>query len=101
MQDELPTQVPNIAGQAPSLLNLLLTSQPNEYKVSVYTPLANPDHYLVETSVLRFLPPRPRKLGVRIGTTHQQIGMVCAIISHPYLGSNGALMRGTFLQLPR
>ncbi|CAH2107376.1 unnamed protein product [Euphydryas editha] len=49
----------------PSLLDLLLTSHPNNYVVSVDAPLDSPDHYLVRSSVPITRPPWPRSAGSR------------------------------------
>lgn len=46
-----PTRIPDVEGQNPSLLDLLLTSHPDGYNVSVSAPLGSSDHCLVRSMV--------------------------------------------------
>lgn len=54
-----PTRMPDIVGQAPSLLDLLLTSHPAQYSVSVQAQLGTSDHFLVRATVPFVAPTRP------------------------------------------
>lgn len=46
-----PTRVPDVEDHAPSLLDLLLTTCPDNYQVSVGAPLGSSDHCLVRSKV--------------------------------------------------
>lgn len=46
-----PTRVPDVENHKPSLLDLLLTSHPDDYKVSVDAPLGSSDHCLIRSTV--------------------------------------------------
>lgn len=61
-----PTRVPDIVGQTPSLLDLLLTSHPAGYKVSVSAPLGSSDHCLVGATVPCAAPPQPVEVTRRL-----------------------------------
>ncbi|CAH1642075.1 unnamed protein product [Spodoptera littoralis] len=47
----VPTRIPDVEGQKSSLLDLLLTSHPDGYSVSVEAPLGSSDHCLVRSTV--------------------------------------------------
>lgn len=61
-----PTRIPDISSQAPSLLDLLLTSQPDRYSVSVRAPLGSSDHCLVSAIVPFAARPRPVEMRRRL-----------------------------------
>ncbi|XP_063530785.1 uncharacterized protein LOC134741818 [Cydia strobilella] len=44
-----PTRVPDVAGHTPNCLDLLLTTDPDRYNVSVSSPLGTSDHCLVKS----------------------------------------------------
>ncbi|CAK1594722.1 unnamed protein product [Parnassius mnemosyne] len=46
-----PTQIPDVEDLVPSLLDLLLTSHPDGYPVSVDAPLGSSDHCLIRSTV--------------------------------------------------
>ncbi|CAH0404519.1 unnamed protein product [Chilo suppressalis] len=54
-----PTRIPDIASQAPSLLDLLLTTHPQEYQIVVRAPLGSSDHCLISVKVPQAKTPRP------------------------------------------
>ncbi|CAH0397242.1 unnamed protein product [Chilo suppressalis] len=54
-----PTRIPDIASQAPSLLDLLLTTHPQEYQIVVRAPLDSSDHCLISVKVPQAKTPRP------------------------------------------
>lgn len=55
---EQPTRIPDIASQAPSLLDLLLTTHPDGYRVEVRAPLGSSDHCLISSKVPQTKPPQ-------------------------------------------
>ncbi|XP_064076269.1 uncharacterized protein LOC135194589 [Vanessa tameamea] len=57
-----PTRIPDIDGQGPSLLDLLLTSHSVDYRVVVQIPLGSSDHSLISTKV-----PQPKLLPTNAG----------------------------------
>ncbi|CAF4954300.1 unnamed protein product [Pieris macdunnoughi] len=59
------TRIPDVDGHKPSLLDLLLTSHPENYQVSVDPPLGSSDHCVVWSTVPSTRPSRPRFLGCR------------------------------------
>ncbi|CAH4034697.1 unnamed protein product [Pieris brassicae] len=59
------TRIPDVDGHKPSLLDLLLTSHPETYQVSVDPPLGSSDHCVVRSTVPTTRPPRPRFSGCR------------------------------------
>ncbi|CAK1584849.1 unnamed protein product [Parnassius mnemosyne] len=46
-----PTRIPDVEDHVPSLLDLLLTSHPDGYQVSVDAPLGSSDHCLIRSTV--------------------------------------------------
>ncbi|XP_045509327.1 uncharacterized protein LOC123704883 [Colias croceus] len=46
-----PTRIPDVEDHTPSLLDLFLTSSPDNYKVSVAAPLGSSDHCLIQSTV--------------------------------------------------
>ncbi|XP_013161244.1 PREDICTED: uncharacterized protein LOC106113067, partial [Papilio xuthus] len=46
-----PTRIPDVVDHLPSLLDLLLTTHPDSYLVSVDAPLGSSDHCLIRTTV--------------------------------------------------
>ncbi|CAH0401767.1 unnamed protein product [Chilo suppressalis] len=61
-----PPRIPDIASQAPSLLNLLLRTHPQEYRVMVRAPLGPTDHCLISAKVPQVKTPRPLVVKRRI-----------------------------------
>ena len=55
-----PTRIPDVETHTSSLLDLLLTTRPDEYSISVEAPLGSSDHCLVRTQVpcTHYNPPR-------------------------------------------
>ncbi|CAK1596057.1 unnamed protein product [Parnassius mnemosyne] len=60
-----PTRIPDVEDHTPSLLDLLLTSHPDGYQVSVDAPLGSSDHCLIRSVVPLTLPSRLRSAGCR------------------------------------
>ncbi|XP_013175252.1 PREDICTED: uncharacterized protein LOC106123457 [Papilio xuthus] len=60
-----PTRISDVADHTPSLLDLLLTSHPDSYQVSVDAPLGSSDHCLIRTSVPISVCPRFKPIGFR------------------------------------
>ncbi|KAJ0180875.1 hypothetical protein K1T71_002960 [Dendrolimus kikuchii] len=60
-----PTRIPDIETHTPSLLDLLLTTHPEGYQVSVEAPLGSSDHCLVRCVVPVVENGRPRPSGTR------------------------------------
>ncbi|XP_045541428.1 uncharacterized protein LOC123722911 [Papilio machaon] len=60
-----PTRIPDVEDHTPSLLDLLLTSHPDSYKVSVEAPLGSSDHCLIRTTVPISRRPRFKPNGLR------------------------------------
>ncbi|VVC88102.1 unnamed protein product [Leptidea sinapis] len=60
-----PTRIPDVQDHRPSLLDLLLTSHPDGYLVSVDPPLGSSDHCLIWSTVPITRLTRPRFLGCR------------------------------------
>jgi hypothetical protein len=54
-----PTSILDVSGQAPSLLDLLLTTYPAGYQVLIQGPLGYSDHCLVSSTVPGTIPPQP------------------------------------------
>ncbi|XP_045500068.1 uncharacterized protein LOC123697570 [Colias croceus] len=46
-----PTRIPDVEGHTPSLLDLLLSTHPENYQVSVVAPLGSSDHCLIRSMV--------------------------------------------------
>ncbi|RVE48375.1 hypothetical protein evm_006936 [Chilo suppressalis] len=61
-----PTRIPDIPSQAPSLLDLLLTTHPQGYQVVVRAPLGSSDHCLISAKAPQAKPPRPAVVKRRI-----------------------------------
>lgn len=61
-----PTRMPDIVGHAPSILDLLLTSHPAGYKVSVCAPLGTSDHCLVACTMPQCTPPPKEEVSRRV-----------------------------------
>ncbi|CAF4937092.1 unnamed protein product [Pieris macdunnoughi] len=59
------TRIPDVDGHKPSLLDLLLTSHPENYQVSVDPPLGSSDHCVVRSTVPSTRLSRPRFMGCR------------------------------------
>ncbi|CAF4900038.1 unnamed protein product [Pieris macdunnoughi] len=59
------TRIPDVDGHKPSLLDLLLTSHPENYQVSVDPPLGSSDHCVVRSTVPSTRPSRPRFMDCR------------------------------------
>ncbi|XP_013173125.1 PREDICTED: RNA-directed DNA polymerase from mobile element jockey-like, partial [Papilio xuthus] len=60
-----PTRIPDVDDHTPSLLDLLLTSHPDSYLVSVDAPLGSSDHCLIRTRVPISRRPRVKPNGHR------------------------------------
>ncbi|CAG4968326.1 unnamed protein product [Parnassius apollo] len=60
-----PTRIPDVEDHAPSLLDLLLTSHPDGYQISVDAPLGSSDHCLVRCVVPLTLKSRLHSAGCR------------------------------------
>ena len=60
-----PTRIPDIESHEPSLLDLLLTTHPNGYRVVVDAPLGTSDHCLVRCTAPVVRPDRSRATGSR------------------------------------
>lgn len=60
-----PTRVPDVEDHMPSLLDLLLTSHPDGYQVTVDAPLGSSDHCLIRSVVPLTRQIRPRSAGCR------------------------------------
>ncbi|RVE42721.1 hypothetical protein evm_012633 [Chilo suppressalis] len=60
------TRIPDIPSQAPSLLDLLLTTHPQGYQVVVRAPLGSSDHCLISAKAPQVKPPRPAVVKRRI-----------------------------------
>ncbi|TLP41777.1 hypothetical protein FEG32_18870, partial [Acinetobacter baumannii] len=61
-----PTRVPDIEGHEPSLLDLLLTTDPAGYSVVVDAPLGSSDHCLIRAAVTLSRPGRRTTTGYSI-----------------------------------
>ncbi|XP_045541866.1 uncharacterized protein LOC123723329 [Papilio machaon] len=60
-----PTRIPDVEDHTPSLLDLLLTSHPDSYSVSIDAPLGSSDHCLIRTTVPISRRPRLKPNGLR------------------------------------
>ena len=60
-----PTRVPDVMEHTPSLLDLLLTSHPDDHVVTVNAPLGSSDHCLIRSTVPIVSKSRLRSSGSR------------------------------------
>ncbi|KAJ8704059.1 hypothetical protein PYW07_013353 [Mythimna separata] len=86
------TRVPDVDSHTPNCLDLLLTTDPDRYSVSISAPLGSSDHCLVK-SVSVYSPPDPSPRGTRrMCDTGRRIGMACDLSSRVILGSQLAFL---------
>ncbi|CAG4949277.1 unnamed protein product [Colias eurytheme] len=60
-----PTRIPDVEDHTPSLLDLFLSSHPDDYQITVAAPLGSSDHCLVQSTVPIIRQTRPRPAGYR------------------------------------